>query len=97
MEDELECFRKASELGCPDFGIDGKYVNFMGMQGDLWTLPVSDSVGGGMDRINRYAAAVCAEWWHHHRDTLDSEAIQARYMCQVWQMKARAFGKKYGQ
>jgi hypothetical protein len=78
MSDELECFRKAAELGCPDFLIGG--------EGDVlfvWDDDYKDSHvilpyqavarPQRTKRINRYAAARCSDWWIERKETLEKE------------------------
>lgn len=93
VDAELDCFRLAAELGCPDFKIDGGEVWFEQdycedgiIQGVRYLIPIMDC-----PRINRQASAVCADWWNTsgrnraHTLTIDSYVEQAR-----------AFGRKYG-
>lgn len=62
MSDELEPFRKAAELGCPDFRAwpDGR-VTFRCLS--FHDLPRPDRNFEHHVRINRYAAAVCMAFW----------------------------------
>lgn len=85
--------RRASELGCVDFDMrNGQPLAFKtpDVNGNpiLWMLP-------SMPVINRYAAAVCAEWWHK-RSWEAADKVQERYMCEQYASQARAFGAKYG-
>lgn len=102
MSDELECFRKAAELGCPDFKVAScGHVSFdftHPMERTLYVSMPSDK------RINRYAAAVCAEWWHQREESIEKDSDGAAKWPHhtAWTIAiemrdaARAFGKKYG-
>lgn len=85
MSDELEPFRKAAELGCPDFRAwpDGR-VTFRCLS--FHDLPRPDRNFEHHVRINRYAAAVCMAFWVESK-----ESGAPTYFHQ-----ARAFGKKHG-
>lgn len=105
MEDELEPFRKAAELGCPDFFLSehksvwlrqAEWISgYMMDEAQKYTLPCLES-----NRINRYAAAVCAEWWHERceqmvwQDGFEPDEVFEQ-ACKLTE-SARAFGKKYG-
>lgn len=102
-EDELECFRKAVELGCLDFKLQLNTILFR-YRKDFTPLHVKFEIDDGEEskRINRYAAAVCAEWWHEqsadpNKDVKnDEELIGFTLQCLSMIDAARAFGKKYG-
>lgn len=84
--DELEPFRKAAELGCPDF----RWNENIGLPEfdifESWqALPMD-----GEEKVNRYASAVCAEWWWQ-RGADDANSGYLEHM-----QAARAFGRKYG-
>lgn len=87
LTDELQCFRRAAELGCPDFesGVD---LNFVGILGATYALPCK------LPRANRYAAAVCADWWFT-RDLDDDGLANEDFM--IMAKQARNFGRKYGE
>jgi len=94
--DELECFRKAAELGCPDFRL-GHYC-FLAPDPESehpYTIKLPDDD----PRMNRVAAAVCAEWWSTKDGVeVQSMSLQRKYEKERMEMieQARAFGKKYG-
>ena len=102
MSEELECFRKAVELGCEDFDTNeakdvGLWHGFIhpfetGMQvhgtGLAW-LPHNDA------RINRVAAAMCAEFFYQRRWNAKLSSCD-RNDAQTYSDDARAFGQKYG-
>lgn len=110
MSDELECFRKAAELGCPDFCFAGDTQQVVFIQ-DAWQdcgpigteiIECSDKHNISCDafrtkRVARCAAAVCAEWWHNHYD-LERDAGDPTRVRMIDEMiyQSRAFGKKYG-
>jgi hypothetical protein len=97
MTDELECFRKAAELGCKDFYNSGKDMMFRGTTQYSYLLPCVTEGSFTDNKINRYAAAVCAEFWNE-------QTMKLPHMCnfKLWehcmkmQKAARAFGEKYG-
>jgi hypothetical protein len=69
--DDLECFRRAAELGCKDFLADKHGTVWFQLptgallQGLHSVLLPAEKMAQASDwkRLNRYAAAVCAEWW----------------------------------
>ena len=98
MSDELVCFRRAAELGCSDFytygtmNPNGAGFRVFSAERDidvLVNLPYSHAP------INRYAAAVCAEWWADRARNAGMDNTK-RYDSEMFQLLARAFGKKYG-
>ena len=100
--DELECFRKAAELGCPDFRFNlvNSEVCFESDSDHHVVLPaIVGPLPWNMDvkRINRYAAAVCADWWRDHADGLPMFDQAKQDFCIRMINAARAFGKKYGE
>lgn len=104
MSDELECFRRAAELGCTDFvllkhdhGIDVFFYLIEAVQSESCLqaeLPSTNEFIG--KRLNRYAAAVCAEWWY--RQTLEHghKGFGVWNHCNRMMEEARSFGLKYG-
>jgi hypothetical protein len=101
VSDELECFRKAAELGCIDFKIVTGLVHFYTPRTNSYALPAGtfgelsgDSIM--YRRINRYAAAVCAAWWQERFDSAVSKTSSEDSACVRMRDAARAFGKKYG-
>ena len=90
MSEELECFRQAAKLGCPDFrwnenvALPEFSVPFCGE----WQMLPMD----GEDQINRYAAAVCAEFLHNW---VAPNMVESHKRGELV-TQARAFGKKYG-
>ena len=91
MSDELECFRKAAELGCPDFYNSGKDMMFRGTTQYAYLLPCVTEGNFTDKKINRYAAAVCACWWREN-----GVRFTHPHMPLIMSEQARAFGKKYG-
>ena len=109
MSDELECFRKAAELGCKDFVITDT-IYLRGTEA-CSCLELPYPVRQGYDeahaqRINRYAAAVCEIWWRERQELF----LQAHNYAKDWTrelildasemerrlLMARAFGRKDG-
>lgn len=102
MSDELECFRKAAELGCIDIGhnkCSGAVYLWQREQDQVaekikygnatYSLPHPEP------RINRYAAAVCAEWWRRFSEQ-PPYTLGRLADCEQMIEQARAFGKRYG-
>lgn len=97
MSDELECFRRAAELGCPDIVICGQAerAELLGRPMLIASSKPGEDILGcclpsDSPRINRYAAAVCAEWWRvRWNDNPLEDFASMIYFC-------RAFGRKYG-
>ncbi len=105
MSDELECFRRAAELGCPDFYDTGNRVMFRGTTQYSYALPCVTE-GEFTDRkINRYAAAVCEIWWSERVNNILAAAYWNETDSQIQAVDegeemidlARAFGRKYGE
>lgn len=90
MSDELECFKKCAELGCPDFTLHGRDILLFTYCG-IWEL-----LPNNVPRINRYAAAVCAEWWYS-RSIQKCDQIDERRYCLDMIDLARAFASKHGE
>lgn len=99
MSDELEPFRLAAELGCPDFKIVTGLVHFITPRNSSYSLPCSELHGDPVlwKRVNRCAAAVCAEWWQREYTRYPQDADDdLADDCQLMIDQARAFGRKYG-
>lgn len=92
MSDELECFKKCAELGCPDFIISaGGYVGFK-TPTECHSLPMV--LCNTAARFNRHAANVCAEWWHQR--FLSGKGADPENCVQMIRA-ARAFASKHGE
>ena len=93
MDDELECFRRAADLGCKDFLVEHGVILFRSMEVvESWfCLPSRVFQDLQAHRINHYAAAVCAEWWNTSGQNCAHPLTVDSYI-----KEARAFGKKYG-
>lgn len=98
MSAELDCFRHAVELGCLDFVITDR-IYFRGTE-ECTCLELPYPIREGYDpakaqRVNRYAAGICAEWWAARARNAGMDNTK-RYDSEMFQLLARAFGKKYG-
>lgn len=98
MSDELECFRRAMDLGCPDFALsmEGKLSLLQFELGDADdSNPSFLYLPSPSQRVNRQASAVCAEWW---MDWCASKDNSLEYYGESRRMieSARAFRKTYG-
>lgn len=87
MQDELECFKKCAELGCPDFTLHGRDIILFTF-GGIWEL-----LPNNVSRINRYAANVCECWWLTNFTEPGAEAFLIR---NSMVRQARAFALKHG-
>ena len=101
--DELECFKKAAELGCKHFRTNHRgWVCVVFPESDDDGLPISIehelpvSIGGETELYkahNEFAAAVCAEFFDHRAT---HEVNRVRPTMRGYRRDARAFGVKYG-
>lgn len=98
MNEEITCFIRAAELGCPDFRLykTGKPVAFYDCEMHTWALPSTEMDAKQNARINRYAAAVCCEFWHQLWSKYPEDADHLSDDCQNMISEARNFGRKYG-
>jgi hypothetical protein len=100
--EELEPFIRAAELGCKDFEIEGgvqKRVFFWLSDSASYWLPSAFESSAMNERINRYAAAVCAEWWATQTvPVVHDPRFQQKHLMEKQQMieLCRAFARKHG-
>lgn len=95
-DEELDCFKRAAELGCPDFQCRQGFILFRSTECHevFYPLPYRGTLDSHANRVNRYAGFICSTWWRSRvtQDLLCEDMIDGINMSD----SAYAFARKYG-